>query len=143
VPILDHTPDLARRDEWLRNGMIVWLGSVRPDGRPHLVPVWYFWNGETLLVLSQPGTRKVRNLERDRRVTVALDDTRLGRDVVLLEGEATLMTVPSAEASASGAVTAYLEKYAGLLAEMDWSADKYVADYSQAILILPTRFVTW
>jgi PPOX class probable F420-dependent enzyme len=143
VPILDHTPDFSRRDEWLRNGMIVWLGSVRPDGRPHFVPVWYIWDGEILLVLSQPGTQKVRNLERDRRVAVALDNTRVGRDVVLLEGEATLMTVPSAEVSASGAVTAYLEKYADLLVEMEWSPDEYVADYSQAILIQPTRFIAW
>jgi hypothetical protein len=63
--------------------------------------------------------------------------------VVLLEGEAILTTVTSDEASASGAVTAYLEKYAALLTEMAWTPDDYLTAYSRAILIQPTRFITW
>jgi PPOX class probable F420-dependent enzyme len=139
VPILDHTPEAAHRDERLRGDPIAWLGTVRPDGRPHLVPVWFSWDGDSLLILSQPDTQKVRNLRHDPRVTIALDDTRTGHDVVLFEGEAGLVSVRDE----SAAVAAYLSKYAELLSEMKWRPEAYVESYSQAIVVRPTRFVVW
>lgn len=139
MPILDHTAEAAHREERLRGDAIAWLGSVRPDGRPHLVPVWFLWDGEDLLILSQPRTQKVRNLARDPRVTIALDDSRTGRDVVLLEGIAALLPVGERPEQ----VSAYLAKYAMLLAEMDWLAEAYLEEYAQAIVIRPTRFVVW
>ncbi|MEA2529289.1 MAG: hypothetical protein QOG89_933, partial [Thermomicrobiales bacterium] len=36
-----------------------------------------------------------------------------------------------------------LEKYSGLLAEMEWSPEAYLRDYSQMILVRPTRFIVW
>lgn len=32
----------------------VWIGTVREDGQPHLVPVWFLWEGETALIFSTP-----------------------------------------------------------------------------------------
>jgi predicted pyridoxine 5'-phosphate oxidase superfamily flavin-nucleotide-binding protein len=29
----------------LRDDPVVWLSSVQPDGRPHVVPVWFHWDG--------------------------------------------------------------------------------------------------
>jgi PPOX class probable F420-dependent enzyme len=139
VAILDHTPESAHRAERLRGDLIAWLGSVRPDGRPHLVPVWFFWDGDTVLILSQPDTQKVRNLKHDPRVTIALDGSRTGRDVVLFEGEAELTSVGDHELRES----AYLAKYAALLAEMEWRPEEYSEEYSQAIVIRPTRFIVW
>lgn len=139
VPILDHTAESAHREERLRTDLIAWLGSVRPSGHPHLVPVWFSWDGEELLILSQPDTQKVRNLKHNPHVTIALDDSRTGHDVVLLEGTATLMPV----ADRATRVSAYLAKYASLLSEMDWPPEAYIKEYSQAIVVRPTRFVIW
>src|SRR5256885_2571611 len=36
----------AHIDARLRHEPIIWLSSVRPDGRPHLVPVWFLWRSE-------------------------------------------------------------------------------------------------
>jgi PPOX class probable F420-dependent enzyme len=139
VPILDHTADSAHRQERLCTDRIAWLASVRPDGRPHLVPVWFHWDGKELLILSQPDTQKIRNLRHDPRVTISLDDSDTGRDVVLLEGQAALTTVGDRPA----AIAAYLDKYARLLADMEWLPERYVEEYSQAIMIRPTRFIVW
>jgi PPOX class probable F420-dependent enzyme len=139
MPILDQTPGRDWREARLRVAIIAWFGSVRPDGRPHLVPVWFSWDGHRMVILSQPETQKVRNLRHNPRVTVALDDSNAGRDVVLFEGVATLAEQPSREA----APREYLEKYAGLLAEMAWPPGHYLADYSQVIVVTPTRFIEW
>ena len=45
---------------------VVWLSSVRPDGRPHVVPVWFVWEDGSIVVVSKPGAQKVRNLRRTR-----------------------------------------------------------------------------
>ena len=139
MPILDHTPGRDQTEARLNRSMIAWLGTVRPDGRPHLVPVWFYWDGESLVILSQPNAQKVRNLRRDPRVTVALDDSNLGRDVVLFEGEATLLTEPARDF----ALAPYLEKYAETLAEMQWRVDEYLAAFRQVIVVRPTRFIVW
>jgi nitroimidazol reductase NimA-like FMN-containing flavoprotein (pyridoxamine 5'-phosphate oxidase superfamily) len=50
----------------LRDDPVVWLSSVQADGRPHLVPVWFHWDGERIVAFSKPNARKVENL-RDSR----------------------------------------------------------------------------
>jgi nitroimidazol reductase NimA-like FMN-containing flavoprotein (pyridoxamine 5'-phosphate oxidase superfamily) len=41
---------------------IIWLGTVRPDGRPHIVPVWFAWHDPMVLIHSMPKTAKVRDM---------------------------------------------------------------------------------
>lgn len=57
----------ARIDRLLCREPIVWLSTVRPEGTPHLVPIWFSWDGERLFVASKPDARKVRNCARIRR----------------------------------------------------------------------------
>lgn len=139
MPNLDHTANLERREQRLNGDLIAWLGTTRGDGRPHLVPVWFVWDGQELLILSQASTQKVRNLSTNPRVTIALDDTRGGQDLVILDGEATLI----AALPDSPRITTYLRKYATSLVEMDWSPEAYLAEYTQAIVVRPTRFLDW
>src|SRR5690349_13854427 len=92
-------------DERLRANVIVWLGTVRPDGRPHMVPVWFLWDGETILVFSKDD-QKIRNLKENPAVVVGLDDTHDGEDVVFIEGRAELLE----RGSVTTALPAYEEK---------------------------------
>ncbi len=124
--------------ERLRTDKIVWLGSVRPDGRPHLVPVWFLWDGETVLIFSKPD-QKVRNLRQNARVTLALDDTKGGGDVVMLDGTAALLEEPTAAI----VTPAYIDKYAADNAQMGTTMENMAAEYAQPIRITPTRFLSW
>ena len=65
---------------------VVWLSTVRPDGTPHLVPIWFWWDGEALLVFSKPDAQKVRNLRANPSVMLALGDAEADFDVGLVEG---------------------------------------------------------
>jgi PPOX class probable F420-dependent enzyme len=57
--------------ELLRSARILQVASINADGRPHLVPMWFDFDDEGLLVFTTYGTsQKVRNLERDPRITV-------------------------------------------------------------------------
>ncbi|MFI5528790.1 PPOX class F420-dependent oxidoreductase [Kitasatospora sp. NPDC051853] len=72
------------------------LATVRPDGRPHVVPVWFVLDGDELLFNCGPGSVKGRNLLRDPRVTVCVDDEQPPFAFVQLEGEATVDEEPAA-----------------------------------------------
>ena len=64
----------------------VFLGTVRPDGRPHVAGIGVVVHDGDLYFTSGPGARKARNLAADPRCTVAL---RLPGIDLCLEGEAT------------------------------------------------------
>ena len=67
------------------------LATVRPDGRPHLAPVWYDVDGEGTLVFNTgASTVKGRNLRRDPRASLCVDDERPPFSFVVVEGVAEL-----------------------------------------------------
>lgn len=128
-------PQAAHIAERLRDAVILWLASVRPDGRPHLVPVWFLWEGATILIFSKPKNQKIRNLRQNPAVTVSLDDTDEGDDVVVLEGVAELVS----DSTVTTASPAYVEKYARLIADLGMTPETMAQEYSQPIRITITR----
>src|SRR5881296_2352955 len=70
---------------------IIWIVTVRPDGRPHMVPVWFVWLHDGIYVCIEPESVKGRNLRQNRNVCLALED---GSHPVICEGEAKLLEKP-------------------------------------------------
>jgi PPOX class probable F420-dependent enzyme len=117
---------------------VVWLSTVRPDGTPHLVPTWFLWDGEALLVWSKPDAVKVRNLRANPRLMVAVGDPHADFNVGLIEAAAELggpetSTIPDA----------FFAKYRSNLAEAGLDPAAFRATYTQVVRIMPTRFVAW
>lgn len=67
------------------------LATVRADGRPHAAPVWYELDGEVVVFNTGAETVKGRNLARDPRVTLCVQDDRPPFGFVMLEGTAELV----------------------------------------------------
>lgn len=64
------------------------LVTLMPDGSPHIAPVWYKYDGENYLILSEPKTVKVRNIEHDNRVAILISKTDPPYSYVMLNGHA-------------------------------------------------------
>ncbi len=62
------------------------LATVRADGRPHVAPVWFDLDGDTLLFMTGESTVKGRNLRHESRVSLCVDDEQPPFAFVLLEG---------------------------------------------------------
>jgi hypothetical protein len=73
----------SRAVERLEDARYYWLATTRPDGRPHVTPVWGVWVDEALYVDGLPSTRWARNLAANPALSVHLDN---GNDVLILEG---------------------------------------------------------
>jgi general stress protein 26 len=66
-----------------------WIGTTRPDGRPHIMPVWGVWVDGTFYFGTGQSSRKAQNLTANPALTVHLES---GDEVVILEGIAEAVT---------------------------------------------------
>ncbi len=82
----------SRLSEQMRDAHIYWVGTTRPDGRPHVMPVWGVWLDETFYFSTGPTTVNGRNLAANPALVVHLES---GEDTVILEGVAEQVTEPS------------------------------------------------
>ena len=53
---------------------IAHIATVLPDGGPHAVPIWVGVQGDRVVFLTSPGSRKARNIDRDPRVAISVAD---------------------------------------------------------------------
>jgi len=122
---IQPTERVSRR---LQEAEIIWVASVRPNGAPHLSPVWFVWDGGRLFICISPASRKARNLAQNPQVAVSLED---GRRVVIVEGIASPATGEEREQVAP----LFLRKY-----DWDIRADQ---TYTLLLKITPRKFLTW
>ncbi|HEY1276951.1 MAG TPA: pyridoxamine 5'-phosphate oxidase family protein [Thermoleophilaceae bacterium] len=82
--------------EILQARLIANLATFNPRGTINLVAMWFLWDGESVLIPTNRGSRKAKNLMRDPRATVMIDDSRGGFDLrgVMLFCEAELVEAP-------------------------------------------------
>ena len=64
----------AELAEFLAEQKIVSCATLGPRGRPHLVPLWYVLDGDELRGWTYAKSQKARNLERDPRATLQVED---------------------------------------------------------------------
>jgi PPOX class probable F420-dependent enzyme len=121
----------------LRTEPTVWLSSIRPDGRPHVVPVWFNWNGSVFDLFSKPHAQKVRNLRERPDVMLAIGQPDETFNVELVEGKAAVLPTPTADVIERS----MFEKYAPLMARAALDEPTFVTTYSQPVRITPTRFL--
>ncbi|MGO4456017.1 PPOX class F420-dependent oxidoreductase [Streptomyces sp. M-16] len=64
------------------------LSTVREDGSPHIAPIWFVLDGDAFVFNTGKNTVKGRNLARDGRVALCVDDDRPPFSYVVLQGRA-------------------------------------------------------
>jgi PPOX class probable F420-dependent enzyme len=64
------------------------LATVRADGRPHVVPVWFDLDGDTIIFTMGEASVKAKNMRRDPRVSLCVDDEEPPFAFVMIEGAA-------------------------------------------------------
>lgn len=123
-------------DARLREEQIIWLTTVRADGQPQSVPVWFLWDGETILIYSRRNKQKLPNIEQNARVALHLNSDPDGIQVTRLQGRATIdPDQPTAEQ-----VPEFIEKYRRGIARIGMTPDVFGRTLPVAVRIRPTWF---
>jgi PPOX class probable F420-dependent enzyme len=137
--VIDESALSERDGRRLREDLAVWLVTVRADGMPQPTPVWFVWDGSTLLIYSQPGKPKLVNIASNPNVSLHFNSDPDGEDVLIVFGNAELD--PTAPPMIKN--PAYLQKYKKGISDIDLTPETASAEYSQPVRIEPTSFRAW
>ena len=119
----------------LSDEQVIWLTTVRPDGIPQPNPVWFLWDGENVLILSQSSAKKVSHIRTNPKVALNFNSTLDGGDVVIITGVATIDANPLTASERAG----YLEKYRQGLIDINMTSENFEPAYSTIIRVTPSH----
>ena len=130
-----------RRDdaEWARehlaDDVVGWLTTVAADGTPQSSVISFLWEGETILVYSQPDTPKLRNIARSPLVSFNLQSDPYGDHLLVIEGIASEdRAVPRLDEHET-----YIAKYREPLKHWEMGEEATARDFSVPIRITARR----
>jgi PPOX class probable F420-dependent enzyme len=119
---------MTTRAERLATEANVWFAAVRPDGRPHLTPIWFVWVDDRMWLCTQDQAVKVRNVRANPKVSVALEN---GNAPVTGEGVAVVRRRDAAPPSVRGA---FIDKY-------EWDIASDTDGYGVVIEVTITKWL--
>lgn len=106
----------------------IWLATTRPNGKPHLVPIWFVWVRERFYICTADSSVKVKNIVANPRASVALED---GNQPIIAEGRAAMLPRPHPD----DVVAEFKRKY-----DWDISTD---GSYTALIEVTPEKWLKW
>jgi PPOX class probable F420-dependent enzyme len=113
------------------------LGTTQSDGSPQVTPAWYHWDGGVLRISSPNWTRKVRNIRRDPRISVCIDDQVSGTYATMF-GRAELVEGTEVESETWPILIKYLHPDE---ASVRWR--RINADGDRVVIRLQPRRIVW
>ncbi len=136
LAVLDPTTQVgAWAHEHLVDDIVGWLTTVAPDGTPQSSVIAFLWHDECVLLYSQPGALKVRNIAAHPRVAFHLQCDPWGKHMLTIEG----IAAPDQTAASGEAWTAYIDKNRDAFVHWEMDPAEAKREYSLPIRIRPTR----
>ena len=131
----------AELDEFLRTERTCRVASVGADGSPHNTPLWFVWDGEALWLNSLVRSQRWTDLQRDPRVSVAID---AGEGYMELRGAELVGTVEQVgDAPRTDTLAPELDEPERLFGEK-YTGGQFFIDGAHAWLRLrPTKISSW
>lgn len=65
-------PDSHR--DLLERPLFAHLATIRPDGKPQVNPMWFYWDGENVLFTNAKTSYKYRNIVANPEVAISIND---------------------------------------------------------------------
>jgi PPOX class probable F420-dependent enzyme len=88
------------------------LATIMPDGSPQVSPLWVDYDGKYVILNSERGRQKDRNMRRNDRVAVEIQDPENPYRFILIRGKVVEITEEGAEESIDTLAVKYTgEKY--------------------------------
>ena len=114
------------------------LATVRPDGSPHVAPVWFLYEDGVVKVLAETGSVKIKNLKSEPRVSVSIATDQRPYEYVIINGIAEV-----SEGDTSGVLRRISVHYQGL-EEGERYAEKTMRELDLCLItIRPSKLTGW
>jgi PPOX class probable F420-dependent enzyme len=138
--MIDWNEKFARKvSRRLAKEKVGWFVTVGADQSPQPRPVWFLWDGSTILIFSQPGARKISHIAGRPNVAFHLNTDEDGSHVVVILGKAAV----DAACPPVDRVPAYVKKYRKGIRGLEMTPADFAREYSVAIRIAPMSLRGW
>ncbi|MFZ3069692.1 MAG: pyridoxamine 5'-phosphate oxidase family protein [Anaerolineaceae bacterium] len=143
---MDHLSDEKKHfiDTFLEAPRLARMATVDKQGQPHVVPVWYGWDGESIWISAYADTRKIKNLEENPLISIAVDEVGESEktSAVILEGQAQLLREP--REFLRGQFLWIYKRYVGEEHIMEKTYQEWIEDpLNTLIKLTPRKVSTW
>ncbi len=125
-------------EKFLREPRIADLATVRPDGAPHVAPVWYHYDGDSVKIVADPKAVKLRNIDRDPRVVLSVATQDEPYRYVIVRG-----TAERSDEDPWKLVRVMALNYKGEAESSDYAARLRKKMSLCAIIVTPSRIIGW
>jgi PPOX class probable F420-dependent enzyme len=124
---------------FLEEQMVMTLGTIGPNGRPHLMALWYVPDGLGMTGWTYAKSQKAKNLERDPHATIQVETGVQYQELrgVMMECDVEL------DRQAKPYGLALFERYAGTLDKSVTAMVEKQAPKRVGLRFTPTRIVSW
>ena len=115
------------------------IATLRRDGSPHIVPVWFWWNAGAVTIWTTETRVWVQNLLRDPRVAFSVQTFEEPYPAVMVRGTATIATAD--DAATAEEIRAITRRYI-----VPQDVEGYIAhwpDLRTIVTIIPAHIVSW
>jgi len=133
-----------KMNAFLARPLIARLATVKPNHRPHVVPVWFEWDGRYLWITIDRRSQKFRNLSARPYCAVTIDETLGGLRFigVIFEGRVELIQEP-AEWARQVVVRVYT-RYLGEEGIEARTPQRMITQGQHVIVkLIPEKILTW
>ena len=126
---------------FLAEKKVVTCATIGPNGRPHLMPLWYAADGTTLRGWTYAKSQKAKNLERDAHATLQVEDGELYQELrgVMMECDVEIERDPD---KVAGFGMALFERFGATGPDVE-AMIKGQAPKRIGMTFTPTRIVSW
>jgi PPOX class probable F420-dependent enzyme len=128
-----------QREEFLAGRRIAVLITIAPDGAPVPTPIWYVYRDDAFYFRSAVDAIKTRNIQRDARVSICVQDERAPYRACVVYGTA------SVEPADAGLEREMPRRYLGAVGAIGYraSASEAIEQGPEiTIVVRPSRFIT-
>lgn len=123
----------------LKNEQEIWLTTTDANGIPQPRPVWFWWDGETFLIYSEPDAHKLKHITKNPNVALNFNTAPDDGGVVVFTGTAAL----APDAPPSYQHKAYLGKYRQGIKDLKMTPEEFSARWSVAFRVTPEKVRGW
>ena len=125
-------------EEYLDLPLLADLATVRPDGSPHVAPVWFRFRDGQVQIVAEAGAVKTRNIHHEPRVSLSVATHDRPYRYVLISGSAELSREGIPELTRALAIRYQGEE------EGNRYADKVLGEMDFCVInIRPDKIISW
>lgn len=134
-PMLTDNP---KATSILDRDLIGFLTAVNRSGQPQTAPVWFWRDGDDIVVYNRPESPRLESIAANPRVSLSVRGDLRATGALILEGTAEVGGLPPAHE-----LPPYVDKYEREIERLGWTPASFSEMYSVGLRITVTRVWAW